>query len=155
MRIEQICHDCATEKGWEPVSYPVGMWRGICDVCKQEKSLSAPRDYIKKENGLIMIDKPYLAEDYHYTGPKVIVPLVGEDGNAFFIMGRVSKAMQRQLRLPPKELEALKEEYLERATSGNYENLLRVTVEYVDEPEDEDDEENDDWDDDYNARDYE
>jgi len=50
MRIEQICYDCAIKKGWKPVPYPVGMWRGICDVCKQEKSLSAPRDYIKKEN---------------------------------------------------------------------------------------------------------
>jgi hypothetical protein len=141
MKIDQICYNCATEKGWEPVSYPVGIWRGICDVCKQEKSLSAPRDYIKKENGSIMIDKPHLSEYYHYTGPKVIVPLVGEDGNAFSIMGRVIKAMQRQLRLPPQELEALEKEYRERATSGNYDNLLRVTVEYVDEPED------DDWDD--------
>jgi hypothetical protein len=93
-----------------------------------------------------MNDKPYLAKDYHYTGPKVIVPLVGEDGNVFFIMARVIKAMQRQLSLPHTELQALQDEYHDRAMAGDYDHALRVTLEYVDEPEDEDDE--DDWDDD-------
>jgi hypothetical protein len=58
---------------------------------------------------------------------KVRVKLVGEDGNAFSILGRVSKALKRS-----GQPEAAKE-YLERATTGDYDHLLAVTLEYVDE----------------------
>ncbi len=47
--IEQICKECAGDKGWEPVPWPVGMWYGLCDVCQEEKRLCAPRDFIKNE----------------------------------------------------------------------------------------------------------
>lgn len=60
MEIGQICHECATAKGWRPVTMtdrntgeqiprPVGMWEGKCDVCGETKSLCAPRDYIDPE----------------------------------------------------------------------------------------------------------
>ena len=62
---------------------------------------------------------------------KVKVKLVGEDGNAYSILGRVSKELRRS-----GQSEAAKE-HLARATAGDYDNLLRVTMEYVDEPEDE------------------
>lgn len=65
------------------------------------------------------------------THQKVTVKLVGEDGNAYSIMGRVSKALKRS-----GQPEAAKE-YLERATAGDYNHLLAVTMEYVDEPDDE------------------
>ena len=66
-------------------------------------------------------------------GAKVVVKLVGEDGNAFAILGRVSKALRRA-DMPEKA-----EEYLARATEGDYDHLLAVTLEYVTEPgEDED-----------------
>ena len=55
----------------------------------------------------------------------VTVNLVGEDGNAFAIMGRVSKALRRA---GHKDLE---DAYLKEAQSGDYNNLLRVTMEYV------------------------
>lgn len=53
------------------------------------------------------------------------VKLIGEDGNAFLILGKVS----RELRKAGFEKEA--EEYLKEAKSGDYDNLLRVTMEYV------------------------
>lgn len=59
--------------------------------------------------------------------PKIKVKLVGEDGNAFAIMGRVSSAM-RKAKLTPEQIK----EYTQKARSGDYDNLLRVTMQYVD-----------------------
>jgi len=56
----------------------------------------------------------------------VDVQLVGRDGNAFAIMGAVSKALRRA--------GATAEEiakYREESTSGDYDNLLRVAMEWV------------------------
>ncbi len=58
---------------------------------------------------------------------KPTVKLIGEDGNAFAIMGRVKKALRR--------VGADKEyidKYLSEATSGDYDHLLVVSMEYVD-----------------------
>jgi hypothetical protein len=63
---------------------------------------------------------------------KVTVKLIGEDGNAYSILGRVSKALKRS-----GQPEAAAE-YLARATEGDYNHLLAVTLEYVDEPDGED-----------------
>ena len=55
------------------------------------------------------------------------VELVGHDGNAFAILGKVSKAL--------KQAGADKEyidEYMKKATDGDYDHLLRITMEYVD-----------------------
>mgnify|MGYP001214909909 CR=1 FL=1 len=57
---------------------------------------------------------------------KLTVKLIGKDGNAFFILGTVRKAL---LRAGRKE-EA--DEFMRKATSGDYDNLLRVVMEYVD-----------------------
>ncbi len=70
---------------------------------------------------------------------KVPCKLVGEDGNAFSIMGRVSKVLKKAGHGD------LVEGYTERAMSGDYNHLLRVSLEYVyntgemDEPDDDDD----------------
>lgn len=53
------------------------------------------------------------------------VKLVGEDGNAFAILGKVKKALERA---GHKELA---EQYMKEATAGDYDNLLRVTMDYV------------------------
>ena len=58
--------------------------------------------------------------------PKVKVKLVGEDGNAFSIMGRVVKAM-RKAKCSDEDIKA----YRTAATSGDYNNLLRVTMDTV------------------------
>jgi len=55
------------------------------------------------------------------------VKLVGEDGNAWSIMGRVSKA----LRNAGADKEYI-DEYTKKSTSGDYDNLLRIAMEYVD-----------------------
>lgn len=59
--------------------------------------------------------------------PKPTVKLLGEDGNAFIIMGIVTKAL-RHAGASPKHIEKYKKE----AMSGDYDNLLQVTMTYVD-----------------------
>ena len=59
-----------------------------------------------------------------YKKPKV--KLVGEDGNAFAIMGRVSDAL-RKAGASKEEIQKYKTE----AMSGDYDNLLRITMDYV------------------------
>jgi len=54
------------------------------------------------------------------------VTLVGKDGNAFAVMGAVRKAL-RKANVPQEEIEA----YQKAAMSGDYNNLLRVTMETV------------------------
>lgn len=56
----------------------------------------------------------------------VSVKLVGEDGNAFAILGRVSKAM----RLAGVKKEDI-DSYLHEAMSKDYHHLLQVTLETV------------------------
>ena len=60
------------------------------------------------------------------TQTGITVELSGYDGNACVIMGRVTRAMKRE----GVSQETI-DEYLEKAKSGDYDNLLRVTMEYV------------------------
>ena len=53
------------------------------------------------------------------------VKLVGEDGNAFAIIGRVTRALKEGSR------KDLVEEFRNEATSGNYDNLLVTVMKYV------------------------
>lgn len=55
--------------------------------------------------------------------PEVEVQLSEEDGNALFIMGRVSKAMRRA-GLDKSAIDA----YHAEAMSGDYDHLLQVTM---------------------------
>jgi hypothetical protein len=67
--------------------------------------------------------------------PNVHVKLVGEDGNAYAIMGRAQRAARRA-GVPEAEIA----KYLEEATSGSYDHLLVTTMDWFntdDEPEDE------------------
>ena len=79
----------------------------------------------------------------------VRVKLVGEDGNAFSIIGRVSQALRRGGHAD------LVDEFREEAMSGDYNHLLATCLEYVEEESWEEEEEeynpfNDDYDDDDN-----
>lgn len=51
--------------------------------------------------------------------------LVGVDGNAFSIMGYTDKALRRE------GLWSLTDEMMNKAMSGNYDNLIRVCMEYL------------------------
>ena len=58
--------------------------------------------------------------------PEIEVQLTGEDGNAFFIIGRVSKALKRG-GAKPEDIKA----FSDKAMSGDYDNVLRTCMEYV------------------------
>lgn len=57
---------------------------------------------------------------------KPSVKLIGKDGNAFFILGTVKRALLKA------GMQQESEEFLRKATSGDYDSLLRVVMEYVD-----------------------
>jgi hypothetical protein len=71
----------------------------------------------------------------------VSLPLVGEDGNAFAIMGRASRAMQRAGFTRDE-----RDEYQTEAMSGDYDHLLQTTMLYFDTSCDEEVEDEDDCD---------
>ena len=58
--------------------------------------------------------------------PNIRVKLVGEDGNAFAIMGRVDRAL-RKARVSMTERNA----YRNEAMSGDYNHLLATTMKWV------------------------
>ena len=55
----------------------------------------------------------------------VHVKLIGEDGNAFLIIGRVSKALRRG------GYGNLVDEFQKEATSGDYDHVLATCMKYV------------------------
>jgi len=59
--------------------------------------------------------------------PDITVKLVGEDGNAFAILGACRQAM-RQAGLPQAEIDA----FMADATSGNYDQLLQTCMRWFD-----------------------
>ncbi len=66
-----------------------------------------------------------LNQDANY--PTVVVKLVGEDGNAFSIMGRVAKALKRA-GISQSEVDRF---YEECKSSGSYDNLLVTVMQWV------------------------
>jgi hypothetical protein len=59
--------------------------------------------------------------------PDVHVRLLGEDGNAGSIMGRVTDALRRQAKVG----HAVCDEFRMQATSGNYDHLLQTVMAWV------------------------
>lgn len=63
------------------------------------------------------------------------VQLTGTDGNAFALMGEVTSALARYLRgetdLTASEIQAVKDQFIEEATSGDYDHLLRTCSKWV------------------------
>ena len=58
--------------------------------------------------------------------PDIQVELTGQDGNAFAIIGRVVKELQRN-KVSPAEIA----DYKNEAMSGDYNHLLTTTMEWV------------------------
>ena len=59
--------------------------------------------------------------------PQVKVKLVGEDGNIFFIMGRVTQAMRRA-----GLGQEIQKQFIKEVTSShNYDNALQVVMKWV------------------------
>ena len=59
------------------------------------------------------------------TDETVTYEPIGPSGNAYWILGMTARALKRSGHADKVE------EYNRRATSGDYENLLKVTGEYV------------------------
>ena len=58
--------------------------------------------------------------------PEIEVQLTGNDGNAFAIMGAVSNALERA------GVDAYEQrQYMAESMSGDYDNLLRIAMEWV------------------------
>lgn len=74
--------------------------------------------------------------------PNINVPLVGEDGNAFSILGRVSRIMRQN------GISDQWETFHAEATSGDYSKLLCTVMEWFSVDEQLDDDYESDWDDD-------
>ena len=66
-----------------------------------------------------------VVSESRHTGVKV--QLVGKDGNAYAIMGRVVEAMKKAG--VPKDVQQL---YQQECIKGNYDHLLCMTLSYVD-----------------------
>lgn len=58
--------------------------------------------------------------------PEIVVQLTGNDGNAFAVMGAVSKAL-RKAKIASDEIK----EYTNQSMSGDYDNLLNVAMSWV------------------------
>lgn len=73
--------------------------------------------------------EPEEAPEPETTGPRypeVEVTLVGEDSNAFFIIGRVQRAL-RKAKVPDAEITRFAEE----ATAGDYDNVIATAMRWV------------------------
>jgi len=67
--------------------------------------------------------------------PEITVTLVGEDGNAFSILGRANRAMSQSPLFADWSDEAFDAEwdnYISEATSGDYNHLLATTMKWFD-----------------------
>ena len=58
--------------------------------------------------------------------PNITVKLVGENGNAFYIIGKVTKALRRN-KVGAAEIS----EFQTACTSGDYNNLLMTCMQWV------------------------
>ena len=59
--------------------------------------------------------------------PDIMVELIGNDGNAFAVLGNVSKAL-RQGGVSNQEID----DFMVEATSSDYDNLLQTCMKWVD-----------------------
>lgn len=58
--------------------------------------------------------------------PEITIKLVGQDGNAFSIIGRVKSAM-RKAKIPNEDIKS----YQDEAMSGDYNNVIAITMKTV------------------------
>jgi len=58
--------------------------------------------------------------------PNITVQLVGSDGNAFAVLGKVRQALRRA-KVAAEEIEA----FMKEAMSGDYDNLLATCMKWV------------------------
>lgn len=59
--------------------------------------------------------------------PEITVQLLGQDGNAFNVLGLCKRAMERN-HLPQEEIN----QFIKEATSGNYDHLIATVMSWFD-----------------------
>lgn len=59
--------------------------------------------------------------------PNIHVQLTGEDGNAFFIIGKMRRALMKN-NIPKEEID----KFMKEAQSGDYNDLLNTCANWVD-----------------------
>lgn len=62
--------------------------------------------------------------------PEVTVELIGHDGNAFSILGRVQRALKKAEQAGQADPGAA-DEFMTEATSGDYDHLLATAMSFV------------------------
>lgn len=75
-----------------------------------------------------------MASDNGPRHPEITVELTGIDGNAFSIIGAVSRALRRGLReqgMPRDQVAAEVSDFQSEATSGDYDHLLATAFRWV------------------------
>jgi len=70
-----------------------------------------------------------MATEHEPKYPRINVEMIGEDGNAFSILGRAFKAIRRS-DYTPEERETIRAQFQATATGGDYNHLLRTVMEY-------------------------
>ena len=68
--------------------------------------------------------------------PKPKIRLVGEDGNAYAILGRAQRSL-RQAKATPEQIE----EFMKEARSSDYDHLLRTCMDWFDHDSDREEDE--------------
>ena len=71
-----------------------------------------------------VLEEPPSQQDVAY--PEIVVPLTGENGNAFAILGRVLNALRRA-----GVDEHQRDAFHTEATSGDYDHLIQTVMEWV------------------------
>lgn len=85
-----------------------------------------------EERNKIMSDTGAQPSPPYY--PDCIVTLVGENGNAFAIMGEVKTALRGHLKergIQPEIIKAATELYFNESMAGDYDHLLRTAMNWV------------------------
>jgi hypothetical protein len=106
-------------------SYSGDFWK-ISDAFEKEMEdflNDKPLDKVEEETEKMETE---VKEESSVKFPNIEVELVGHDGNAFAIMGRVSKAMQRA----GVDRDVI-DQYTKESMSGDYDHLLQVAMSYV------------------------
>jgi len=106
--------------------------KALCDEAdvafKGDDEPEEEKEYLKNHH---ILDE---ADDSGTKYPSIKVKLVGNDGNAFAVMGRVREALKSGLRKLGKTSQEIANEvalYTKEATSGDYDNLLATSVRWV------------------------
>jgi len=94
--------------------------------CGHGLDIRVPPDHDKQQEVQAMTDFSARPTEGAPTKP-VDCPLLGEDGNAFFIMGRLDKALQRA-GASPEYRKAVQADM----TSGDYDHLVGVAIREID-----------------------